>query len=152
MDLTQEQKLFDKLRKIEALFAGTTFEGERVAAAGAMERIRRRLESVRESDPAGEYKFRMADMWSRRLFVALLRRYGIKPYRYHGQRYTTVMARVPVSFVDQTLWPEFCQLDKTLRSYLDEVTNRAIAEGIHGDVSEAEVRNRTRVLPDSQGR
>ena len=149
--MTEEQKLIDKLRKIEALFAGTTFEGERVAAASAMERIRRCLESVRQSDPPVEYKFTMADMWSRRLFLALLRRYGIKPYRYHGQRYTTVMARMPVSFVDETLWPEFHQLDETLRDYLGEVTNRVIADGIHGDVAEAEVRDRARVLPDPRG-
>ena len=51
-------------------------------------------------------KFQLADEWRRRLMVALLRRYGLRPYRYSGQRYTTVMARVPKSFVDGTLWPE----------------------------------------------
>ena len=139
--MTEEQKLIEKLRRIEALFAGTTFKGERDAAANAMERIRTRLRDFQQSDPPIEYKFGMLDMWSRKLLVALLRRYGIKPYRYRGQRHTTVMARVPSSFVDQTLWPEFQQLDDTLRSYLSEVTNRVIADGIHSDSSEAEVRN-----------
>jgi hypothetical protein len=139
--VTEEQKLIEKLRRIEALFAGTTFDGERNAAAEAMKRIRERLREHQESDPPLEYKFRMSDLWSRRLLAALLRRYGISPYRYRGQRHTTVMARVPVTFVEKTLWPEFLQLNETLRSYLDEVTSRVIAECIDPDASEAEVRN-----------
>ena len=138
--LTEEQQLVEKLRRVEALFARTTFEGERVAATNAMDRIRERLRKLQESDPPAEYKFTMRDGWSRRLLVALMRRYDIQPYRYHRQRYTTIMARMPASFVDETLWPEFNELNETLRSYLDEVTSRVISEGICADSSEAEVR------------
>ena len=87
-----------------------------------------------------EYKFTLSDTWSKKLFLALLRRYGIEPYRYYRQKHTTVMARVPVSFVKETLWPEFQELNNTLRCYLDEVTNRVITTGIYADSSEAEVR------------
>jgi len=138
--LTDEEKLIDKLRRIEALFADTTYQGERDAAAAAMERIRGRLRDAEEADPAIEYQFSMADMWSRRLFVALLRRYGIQPYRYYRQRRTTVMVRVPASFLDRTLWPEFQELDRTLQAYLNNVTNRVISGSIHADDSEVEVR------------
>ena len=138
--MTEEQQLMEKLRRVEVLFARTTFEGERVAAVNAMDRIRERLQNLKASTPPVEYKFTMRDLWSRRLLVALMRRYGIQPYRYHGQRYTTVMARVPAPFVDETLWPEFRELNDTLRSYLDEVTSRVISEGICADSSEAEVR------------
>lgn len=89
----------------------------------------------------------MADMWSRRVFLALLRRYDIRPYRYKGQRHTTVMARVSKRFVDETLWPEFEALGSTLRSYLDEVTNRVVAEVIHADLSEAAVTDEPKQLP-----
>jgi hypothetical protein len=64
-------------------------------------------------------------MWQRRVFVALLRRYGFEPYRYKGQRYTTVMARLSTKFVDETLWPEFEAFSSTLRTYLSEVTDKA---------------------------
>ena len=101
--------------------------------------MRDRLEKIQKIDPPIEYKFTMSDMWARKLFVALLRRYGIKPYRYYRQRYTTVMAKVSKQFVDETLWPEFQELSKTLRSYLDDVTDRVISEGIHSDSSEAEI-------------
>jgi hypothetical protein len=123
---------------IEALFAGTTYEGERTAAADAMQRIRDRLRSLEKSDKPIEFRFAMPDMWSRKLFIALLRRYGIKPYRYSGQRHTTVMARVPSRFVDETLWPEFERLVETLRIYIHEVTNRVISEAIFADTSEAQ--------------
>lgn len=136
----EEQKLIEKLQRIEALFAGATTKGEKVAAANALERIRERLQDVQKVDSPVEYKFTLTDMWSKKLFLALLRRYGIEPYRYYRQKHTTVMARVPVSFVKETLWPEFQELNDTLRSYLDEVTNRVITTGIYADSSEAEVR------------
>ena len=81
----------------------------------------------------------MSDMWSRKLFVALLRRYDIKPFRYYRQRHTTVMANVSKTFVDETLWPEFQELNKTLKSYIEDITNKVISETIHADSSEAEV-------------
>jgi hypothetical protein len=49
------------------------------------------------------------------------------------------MARVPRSFVDETLWPEFIELSEVLKKYLDEVTERVIAQGIHADNAEEEV-------------
>jgi hypothetical protein len=47
------------------------------------------------------------------------------------------MVKVPKAFVDETLWPEFQQIASTLRTYLDEVTERIIADVIHADSSEA---------------
>ncbi|MBU4306121.1 MAG: hypothetical protein KJ893_10965 [Candidatus Omnitrophica bacterium] len=141
-----EDVLIAKLQRIEALFAGTNYEGEKAAAKNALDRIRERLRKIREIDPPVEFKFSMGDMWSRRLFVALCRRYGIDTYRYSGQKYTTVMALVSKSFIDKTLWPEFQELDDTLRSYIDTVTNRVIKETIHKDSSEVEVRQEKRLL------
>ena len=132
-----EAKLREKLSRIEALFAGATTPGERVAAGEARRRIQLKLESVVQRDPPTEYRFTLADTWSRKLFLALLRRYDLKPYRLRGQRRTTVMVRVPRAFVDETLWPEFEQISTTMRAYLDEITDRIIADVIHGDSSEA---------------
>ena len=132
-----EAALIAKLAKIEALFAGATTEGERAAAASARDRIVARLREVEKADPPIEFKFTPTDAWSHRLLLALLRRYGIKPYRFKGQRRTTVMARVAKSFVDDTLWPEFQQLSATLQTYLDEVTTRVVAQVVHGDTSDA---------------
>ena len=54
------------------------------------------------------------------------------------------MAKVPKRFLDETLWPEFQELNKTLQIYLDEVTSRVVTEGIYADNSEVEV------VPDAQ--
>ncbi|PSN15357.1 hypothetical protein C7293_07650 [filamentous cyanobacterium CCT1] len=137
--MIDEQQLIQKLQRIERLHSGATTPGEKEASAQAIDRIRQRLEAARQADPPVEYRFTLSDMWSRKLFVALLRRYGIEPYRYYRQRYTTVMAKVPRSFVDETLWPEFEELDQTLRSYLEEVTNRVVSESVFADSSEAAV-------------
>jgi len=137
--MSDEARLIEKLKRIEALFAGAATQGERAAAANAMQRIRGRLKELHKTDPPTEFKFRLADMWSRRLLVALLRRYGIRPYRHPRQKHTTVMAKVSEKFVEETLWPEFRELDNTLRTYLDEITDRVIREGIYSDTSEAEI-------------
>jgi tRNA nucleotidyltransferase (CCA-adding enzyme) len=74
------------------------------------------------------------------LFSALCRRYGLEPYRYKRQRYTTVMVRVPPSFVDKTLWPEYQELRSALNEYLNQATERIIREEVYGDADEASER------------
>jgi hypothetical protein len=140
MQEAEEERLVEKLRKIEALFARATNAGERAAAESARDRIRERLEQIEKSEHAVEYRFSLPDGWSKSLFVALLRRYGIKPYRYSGQRRTTVMARVTRTFAEEVLWPEFEELNATLRAHLDSITRRVIAQAIHKDQADAEER------------
>jgi len=135
-----EARLLEKLRAIEALFAGATTDGEKAAAGEARQRIQLRLKHLEQADPPIEYRFTVADGWSARLFMALCRRYEIKPFRYKGQRRTTIMARVSRRFVDETLWPEFQQLSEVLRRHLDELTTRVIGAAIHQDVSDANER------------
>jgi hypothetical protein len=81
--------------------------------------------------------------------IAILRRYGLKPYRYRGQRHTTVMTRVSEGFVDETLWPEFQEISKMLRTYLSEVTERVISEVICKDTSEAAIVDEPHQLPET---
>lgn len=134
-----EANLVEKLRLIEALFAGAATEGEKDAAARARQRIQERLSAWKLEDPPAEFKFSLEDIWSRKVFVALLRRYGVEPYRYRRQRHTTVMARLPKKFVHETLWPEFKEISETLREYLSDVTERVVAEVLHQDSSDAAV-------------
>ena len=119
------------------MFAGAGTPGEKQAAEAGLERIRARLAELEQSDPAIEMQFSLPDVWSRKLFLALCRRYGLKPYRLARQRATTVMLRVPKKFVDQVLWPEFRELNTELTRYLDDVTTRLIREEVHRDTSEA---------------
>jgi len=52
----EEAKLRERLSRIEALFAGATTEGEKMAAAEARKRIQLRLKAVEASDPPIEYR------------------------------------------------------------------------------------------------
>ena len=146
MNPMDEAKLLEKLRLIEALHAGAATPGERDAAGRARDRILERLRTAEKADPPVEYKFTLGDQWSKKVFVAMLRRYGIAPYRYRGQRHTTVMARVSRHFVKETLWPEFKEIAETLRAYLANITERVVAQVIHEDTSEAEEREEPRQL------
>jgi hypothetical protein len=136
--MTTEQQLREKLRKITALFEGAATAGERQAAAAAIDRIRQALKAAdTTAQPVPETKFSMADQWQRRLFSALCRRYGLTPYRYKGQRRTTLIVRAPRAFIDRTLWPEYLELQSALFSYLDEATERIIREEVFRDADEA---------------
>ncbi len=48
------------------------------------------------------------------------------------------MAKVSKTFVDETLWPEFLELDKELTTHLNDTAERIIREAVFGDSSEAE--------------
>ena len=142
-----EGTLLEKLRKIEALHAGTAVAGEREAARLAAKRIRARLAEVRGREQDIEYRYSLPDPWKRKLFLALCRRYGLRPYRERGQRYTSVMIRAPKTFQDKTLWPEFLALSKELHAHLEELTERVIREAIDEDVSEAAESGPSKLLP-----
>ena len=135
--MSGDARLREKLRKIEALFAGAGTEGERLAAEAALARVRARLAEIERSEKPTEFQFSVPDTWSRHLFLALCRRYGISPYRYPRQRRSTVVLRAPRRFVEDVLWPEFRELDAELRAYLQEVTLRMIREEVYADTSEA---------------
>lgn len=141
-----EGSLIEKLRKLEALHAGTTVDGERQAAQRAAEKIRARLAELRSHEKDVEMQYSLPDPWTRKLFVALCRRYGVTPYRLSRQRATTIMVRAPATFQQQTLWPEFQALSKELRAHLEELTDRVIREAIHEDVTEA-AETTTKALP-----
>jgi len=138
--MTTEQELRQKLQKISALFEGATTAGERDAAAAAIDRVRKALAAVEQVEQPVETQFKLVDRWNRRLFTALCRRYGLKPYRYPRQRYSTVTVRAPRSFINNTLWPEFLQIKTALDEYLNEATERIIREEVFGDSDEAEER------------
>jgi hypothetical protein len=138
--VTTEQELRERLRKISALFEGATTPGEREAAAAAIERVKKALAGMQQTQQSVETQFTLPDRWQRRLFAALCRRYGLEPYRYKRQRYTTVMVRAPRRFIDLTLWPEYLELKEALDQYLNEATERIIREEVYRDAQEARER------------
>ena len=133
-----EQILRDKLRKIEALFAGAATPGEKTAAGAAAERIRGRLGQAAGKEKSIELKFSIPDVWSRQLFIALCRRYGMRPYRHPRMHRQSIMIKAPKSFMEQVLWPEFQELNAALVAYLSEITEKIIREEVHRETGEAE--------------
>ncbi len=146
-----ERRLLEKLRRIEALFAGATTEGERAAAAEARQKVQDRLDALEPAPPVEEHRVTLPDAFSRRVFVALCRRYGLEPYRYRGQRGTTVQVRATRTFVDETLWPEFRAIAGVLREHLDAVTARIISQALHQDDSAPAVVGERRALAAEPG-
>jgi hypothetical protein len=50
------------------------------------------------------------------------------------------MARLSRSFANDTLWPEFLELQQTLSAYFDALTDRVIEQALEVKASEAEER------------
>ena len=136
MQGTEESRLRDTLERIEARFLA-----RRPPASG-----RRRPTPVRfcagwksSSNPIRRPSTNSACRTSGRggCFSPCCGATGINPYRYPRQKYSTVMVRAPGSFIHDTLWPEFLELDKILCDQLAEITERLIAEAVFADSSEA---------------
>lgn len=137
--MSHEADTVETLRLVEALLAGATTDGERAAAASARERMLAKLRRIREKDPQVEFQFSMPDPWCRRLLVAVLRKYELRPYRYRRQRRSTVMTRSPRRVMDDIVLPEFEKIRLTLEMHLMEVANRIVQQALQSDGSEAEV-------------
>lgn len=136
--MTIEDELKEKLRKVEALFMGAATPGERDAAGAAMGRLKAKLAETTAKERPIELKLTLPDGWAVRLFIALCRRYGLRPYRYPRQRRTTVMVRAPKSFFDAVIWREFNEVHADLHAYLEETTARVISDAIHADTRDAD--------------
>ncbi len=81
-DRDAELRLRERLRKIEALFAGAATPGEKAAAGAAADRTRQQFTQISKREKSEDFKFSIPDPWSRQLFTALCRRYGLRPFRY----------------------------------------------------------------------
>lgn len=125
------QALIEKIKKIEALIAGATSEGEKRAATLARQRVQDKL---KQNPKTVEYSLYTPDTWHKRLLLAICRKYGLKPYRYHRQKYTTVMVRVEEDFLNNVVWKEYQQYSKLLEALVDDITNDVIAKiHVHSD-------------------
>lgn len=145
--MSLEDSLLETLRKIEALHAGTTFDGERDASRQAAERIRARIAELRGQEQDEELRYSLTDPWKRQLFLALCRRYGLRPFRRQGQRASSIQVRAPRTFQLKTLWPEYLALAAGLHDHLAAVTERAVRAAIHEDVTEAPQASERAALP-----
>jgi hypothetical protein len=152
--MNDEDHLKQKLRAIEALFAGATTAGERDAADRARDRIAARLRELR-GDAQVEWQFSLTP-WSRRLLIALAKRYGLRPYRYRRQRRTTLVVRAPERFLREVFLPEYDRMFETLCAHLDAVTERVLAEvlndgGGDNDVAEQDKPKQLEVFAATKG-
>ena len=50
----------------------------------------------------------------------------------------SVVVKVPQSFLDQVLWPEFVQINAALTDYLAEITDEVIRAEVYKEAGEAE--------------
>ena len=83
-------------------------------------------------------RFSLPDPWARQMFIALCRRYGLRPYRYSRTRQQSVMLRAPETFLNTVLWPEFQEINAALTEYLAQVTDKVIREAVYKDTGDAE--------------
>jgi hypothetical protein len=136
--MSDEEKLIDQLRAIEAAFAGVTaddqVESERGGGDPVRTKILARMAELEKRDPPEEIQLSSSDIWSNRVLLALLRRYGLTPYRYPRQRATTVMVMVSPSFAQEILVPAYERIADALFRHLHVVTHRIVTNvlGSHG--------------------
>ena len=142
--MADDTEMHEKLAKLEALFARGATEGERAAAGAARDRLQAKLapEAHASDAPEVELQYSLPDVWSVRVFVALCRKHGIRPYRYPRQRRTTVMVRVQETRFERTVAAEFRTLHKELTAYFNATVEHLIADAMKSDGSDETLEQR----------
>jgi hypothetical protein len=125
-----EAQLAEKLIKIESLYLGATTSGERDAAERAMKHVEEKLRAM-ESQASKEWRLSTNSPYEKKLLKALLRRYGHTPFRFKGQKHSTVMVEATDVFINEILWPQYVEMSKVLDEHLKEVTNKIIQDSIY---------------------
>ena len=142
--MTSDGDIREKLAKLERLFAQGATHGERAAAGAARDRLQARLDlgAADSAEPEIELQYSLPDFWSVRVFVALCRKHGIRPYRYPRQRRTTVMVRVQETRFEQTVAAEFRTLHDELTAYFNATVEHLIADAMKSDGSDETLEQR----------
>jgi hypothetical protein len=148
-----EEALKRKLAAIiEALPSGASSAEKPQAAAADGESAVAHEKSAALSDRVVEFHFNLVDGWQQQLFKALAGRYGLKHFRYEGQRETTFMLSAPERFMEETFWPQYQQLTASLRDWLEQVTERVMRDVLQAGIEHSKLRLETSSRsPDSTG-
>ncbi len=134
------KELLEKIRKIEALIDGAKTRGERDAAILARNRVNEKL-IKEEKMQLEEYTLYTPGSWHKKLLLAICRKYGVRPYRYKRQKYTTVMVKINEGFLNDVLWKEYLEYSAHLEKLVGEITDSIIRK-IHQDEDEDIVHGR----------
>lgn len=122
------EHLLERIKKIEALIIGASTDGEKNAAITSKERILKKYPELEIHKNAIEYRLSTGSEWNKKLLLAICRKYGVKPYRYHRQKYTTVMVNMNEEFLTKILWKEYEEHSKILNELVEEITNDLISK------------------------
>ena len=79
------QNILERIKKVEALISWAKSDWEKNAAMAAKERIFKKYPELDIKNNIVEYTIKTQDSWHKKLFVAICRKYNIKPYRYYRQ-------------------------------------------------------------------
>ncbi len=135
----EENGIWSRLSKLEALFARAGTPGERSAAGAAIDRLQQKL-GVKE--PSTELQFSLPDIWSVKLFLAVCRKHDLNPYRYARQRRTTVMVNGPRGLLENVVWAEFSELQTELARYFEETTDHLISTAMGSDGDDTNIESK----------
>jgi len=135
--------ILEKIKKIEAMITGAQTQGEKSAALSAKARILKKYPNLDIDKDVLEFSLRTPDHWHKKLLLAICHKYGLKPYRYKGQKYTTVMVRANEAFLNMVVWKEYLEYSDHLEKLVGAITDNLIGK-IHKVVDEDFVSRRLR--------
>lgn len=116
--MNDEQALIDSFRSIELKHSGLGAANADRAEA----RIRGRFQDSVLAPDIQEFQFNLKHDWQTFVFHALLKRYGIRPYRYRKQRKSTILIRVSKQIMDDLLWPIFNDVAGGFAARINQMT------------------------------
>ena len=144
-----EADLLRKLAAIEALLGGATSHGEVDAARAAKERIEARLGAL--PPRCQDWHFTLNEAWSRKLFTAMAKKFGLETFRYKGQRRTSLVIHATLEKKHE-LWRQFLSAHQAMATHIDELAERLIRQALGEATDDVAERVEQKVLQEGQRR
>jgi hypothetical protein len=104
-------------------------------ASVASNEIAARIQQLSRDSDMRVYQFKVQSDWEGLVVIALLRRYGLVPFRFKRQKRGTVMARVSERFMNDVLWPIHNQVVSALRDHFNQFVTAMLPDIADGPYS-----------------
>ena len=107
----------DKLYKVEIAM---TFSDEEEEMCPVLAELKKMRAQTRVVGPIVEHVLHFENTYWKNLFVAICKRFELKPFRYSNQKPTTMVVHVSDTLMTEELWPSFKRCERICNEFKEQ--------------------------------
>lgn len=91
-----------------------------------MEPFKKKLKDISHLEEIYEIIVNTKTDWNRQIFLALCEKYNLEPYRYKGEKKTTIKLETTMDFMENILWPDYKKFTKIYHKSMEDILKKCI--------------------------